>query len=157
MLIGTKSGDNFNERPTREGQSIAASAPTAPSCAAALATSATIHTMLGDMHIRLGYYDNVILRRIIPKFMIQTGDPLVDGTGGTSIWDHDFEDEFSDNLKHESARSGRVFLLSLDVATSSITSIDVTKKLMEFMFKENGSRNASNIKVRHTLHNTLLY
>ncbi|KAH8995535.1 hypothetical protein EDB86DRAFT_2921714 [Lactarius hatsudake] len=25
--------------------------------------------------------------------MIQTGDPLRDSTGGTSIWDRDFEDE----------------------------------------------------------------
>jgi len=33
--------------------------------------------------------------------MIQTGDPLSDGTGGESIWGHDFEDEFSDELRHD--------------------------------------------------------
>ena len=52
-------------------------------------------------HARSGYYDGLIFHRVIPKFMVQTGDPLGDGTGGTSIWDHEFEDEFSDDLKHD--------------------------------------------------------
>ncbi|KAI9444050.1 hypothetical protein H4582DRAFT_1918931, partial [Lactarius indigo] len=53
---------------------------------------------------------------------------------------------------------GSIFLLGLDVDASSVKSItiDITKKLTEFMFKENGSRNASNNKARHTLHNSLL-
>ena len=53
---------------------------------------------------------------------------------------------------------GRVFLLSLDVNAASVksTAIDITKKLTEFTFKENGARNASNNKTRQTLHNSLL-
>ena len=45
-----------------------------------------------------GYYDKTIFHRVISDFMIQGGDPEGNGTGGTSIWDHPFEDEFSREL-----------------------------------------------------------
>lgn len=123
--------DVFNEKPSREDQTIAGSGGGGSSVGGAAmgngssrgskrhARSATLHTTLGDIHLELfdtavpktvenfsglarkGYYDGVIFHRVIRKFMLQTGDPLGDGTGGESLWGKHFEDEFRDDLKHD--------------------------------------------------------
>lgn len=54
-------------------------------------------------HCEQGYYRDTKFHRLIPKFMIQGGDPLGTGKGGESIWKKPFEDEIHPQLRHTEA------------------------------------------------------
>ena len=47
--------------------------------------------------VEKGYYDGVVFHRVIPKFMVQTGDPTGTGRGGPG-WT--ILDEFHPKLRH---------------------------------------------------------
>jgi cyclophilin family peptidyl-prolyl cis-trans isomerase len=44
-----------------------------------------------------GFYNGIIFHRVIPQFMVQTGDPKGTGTGGPG---YSIKDEFGPGLKH---------------------------------------------------------
>ncbi|KAJ4775642.1 Peptidyl-prolyl cis-trans isomerase-like 1 [Rhynchospora pubera] len=120
----TKGRDVFNEKPPAE--ELLAVSDLGKHISSSLPDNVVLHTSMGDVHLKLypeecpktvenftthcknGYYDNLIFHRVIKGFMIQTGDPLGDGTGGQSIWGREFEDEFHKSLRHD-----RPFTLSM--------------------------------------------
>ncbi|KAI3660735.1 hypothetical protein MP638_001046 [Amoeboaphelidium occidentale] len=76
-----------------------------------------LETTLGDVEIELwpkeapkavrnfvqlcldGYFNDTIFHRLVPRFIIQGGDPTGTGEGGESIYGKPFEDEFHQRLK----------------------------------------------------------
>ena len=90
----------------------------APAKEVTLPDRAVIYTSMGEIHLELygrqcpltvenftthaknGYYDNRLFHRVVRGFMVQTGCPEGNGTGGESIWGGEFKDEFVPGLSH---------------------------------------------------------
>lgn len=93
------------------------------------------------VHSKNGYYNGHIFHRVIKGFMIQTGDPTGTGSGGTSIWGEDFQDEFSPNLKHDrpytvsmanagpNTNGSQFFVTTLPTVSLSTVFLSVLKKI----------------------------
>lgn len=86
-----------------------------------MATDVTLETTMGSITVELyndhapktcknfatlaerGYYNGILFHRVIPSFMLQTGDPTGTGRGGTSIYGDRFADEINPSLRHTGA------------------------------------------------------
>lgn len=112
---------NFGPR-KKTAAAAAVAPPAAPSAAVASVApmadivNATIETNLGVIEVELyakeaprtvenfvtlankRFYDGILVHRVIPGFMIQTGDPEGTGRGGPG---YTFADEFSPRLRHD--------------------------------------------------------
>jgi peptidyl-prolyl cis-trans isomerase A (cyclophilin A) len=60
------------------------------------------------------FYDGIIFHRVIPGFMVQTGDPLGEGVGGAG---YEFEDEIRADLRH--AAGGTLSMANAGPGTNS--------------------------------------
>ncbi|HEX9640090.1 MAG TPA: peptidylprolyl isomerase [Candidatus Krumholzibacteria bacterium] len=112
-------------------------------------TVAVIETTMGEIRCQLfpkaapkavenfislakrGYYEGVVFHRIIPDFMIQTGDPTGTGYGGKSIWEIPFEDETTLELRFDN--SGILAMANTGQPRSNGSQFFITLKATEWL------------------------
>ncbi|XP_952119.1 cyclophilin, putative [Theileria annulata] len=108
-----------------------------------------VNTSLGELDIRLwsshcpkacrnfvqlcmeGYYNNCIFHRVIPNFMVQTGDPSGTGNGGESIYGEPFENEIVSRLKFRNR--GMVAMANTGGKCSNMSQFFITLDRSDFL------------------------
>ena len=127
-----------------------AATPAQPTASAAKAPEGTgplymtLQTDKGDIRCRLfekeapiaveritslakkGYYDGITFHRVVPRFMVQTGDPTGTGRGGYDGPGYPFEDEFNRNLKFDVP--GRLAMANLGMPKTNTSQFFVTEE-----------------------------
>ncbi len=118
VIAGLACSSSSEPDPTPTPGRKSYSAPPPMTIDASKSYTATLETAKGDIVLELfakdapktvnnfvflareGFYNGVTFHRVIPGFMVQSGDPTGTGSGGPG---YSFEDEFSPNLRHDSA------------------------------------------------------
>ncbi|EAN32881.2 Cyclophilin type peptidyl-prolyl cis-trans isomerase/CLD family protein [Theileria parva strain Muguga] len=108
-----------------------------------------LNTSLGDLDIHLwsshcpkacrnfiqlcleGYYNNCIFHRVIPNFMVQTGDPSGTGNGGESVYGEPFENEIVSRLKFRNR--GMVAMANTGGKCSNMSQFFITLDRSDFL------------------------
>ncbi|KAG6811073.1 hypothetical protein H0H92_009101 [Tricholoma furcatifolium] len=74
-----------------------------------------------------GYYDGVIFHRVVPGFLVQTGDKTGTGAGGESFYGEPFEDEIHPRLRF--AHRGLVAMANAGTRHSNDSQFIITLEL----------------------------
>lgn len=148
FCVGGMSSSAFAQEAGEQGLSKEADVSAKPAREGKM-TVAVIETSMGEIRCQLfpeaapktvenfiglvkrGYYEGVIFHRIIPEFMIQTGDPTGTGYGGKSIWEIPFEDETTPDLRFDN--SGILAMANTGQPRSNGSQFFITLKAAEWL------------------------
>jgi peptidyl-prolyl cis-trans isomerase-like 2 len=72
-----------------------------------------------------GKYNDVPFHRLVPGFMVQTGDPTGTGMGGQSYWGTPFRDEFDSRNAASHDERGVVAMANKGADTNGCASLDL--------------------------------
>jgi len=119
LLVGMLAGCSIPEKSPTNAPAATAPAATAPAADASGPLYMILDTDKGQIRCRLfekqapvtvekitslakkGFYDGLTFHRVIPRFMIQTGDPTGTGRGGANLPGYPFKDEFDRTLQFD--------------------------------------------------------